>query len=683
VAVLPSSSAEWPVSRYAALLASAAIVAFWNVLPAPFVFDDGSTITDNPYIRQLWPPSVSLSAPVQSAVAGRPVVSLTLAINHALGGLEPWGYHAWNLATHVVTAWLLFAIVRRTSGSPVVPDFLRTRATAIAFAISLVWLVHPLQTEIVGYVTQRTEATMGLFYLLTLYSAIRVMSDPGPDGRWTAVAVAACALGMLSKESMVTAPVMVLVYDAVFVAGSPRAALRARKTLYTGLAASWLLLAAMIAPGPRWRSAGFSSGVSPWTYLLHQPEMIVTYLKLAVWPAPLVLDYGRTTATTLTAAIPWAIPLLGLLVASVIAWRQSAVLAFVAAWFWITLAPSSSILPIATEVGAERRMYLPLMAVFVLLVSGAVWLIDRYVSARLRGRTSTAVLLATCSIFGWLTIARNAEYRSEIGIWETVLARRPGGRAHYNLGLALDRAGRPDEAWTHLEEGAQQEPRSYYALGLMRERQDRFDEAARHYRRYLELMPDDVQAPDGYIRLGIVLLQQNELIDAQAALEQALRMRPQNADARQAYGVTLMQLGRLEDATRELQRYVELAPEDHEGHTQLGLVLIERERHTEAIASLERSVTLAPRDPQVRLALGNALATVGRLPEAIVQFRAGVGIEPSSPSLHAMLGTALASNGQVAEGLAELERAFELGFDEPQTRAGYETLKRRFGSTRP
>jgi tetratricopeptide (TPR) repeat protein len=328
-------------------------------------------------------------------------------------------------------------------------------------------------------------------------------------------------------------------------------------------------------------------------------------------------------------------------------------------------------------------MYLPLMAVVVLLVSSAVWLIDRYVSARLRGRTSAALLLATCSIFVWLTIARNAEYRSEIGIWQTVLARRPGGRAHYNLGLALDKAGRPDEAWTHLEDGAQQEPRSNYALGLMRERQDRFDEAARYYRRYLELMPDDVQAPDGYIRLGIVLMQQNELTDAQAALEQALRMRPQNADARQAYGVTLMQLGRLEAATRELQRYVELAPEDPEGHTQLGLVLIERERHSEAIASLERSVTLAPRDPQARLALGNALATVGRLPDAIVQFRAGVGIEPASPSLHAMLGTALASNGQVAEGLAELERAFELGFDEPQTRAGYEALKRRFGSTRP
>jgi hypothetical protein len=92
---------------------------------------------------------------------------------------------------------------------------------------------------------------------------------------------------------------MVLLYDRVFAAVSFKQALRDRRWLYLGLAATWILLAVLVAPGPRWRSAGFSSGVTPWTYLLNQPGLILTYLKLVLWPAPLVLDYGRTWPTTL------------------------------------------------------------------------------------------------------------------------------------------------------------------------------------------------------------------------------------------------------------------------------------------------------------------------------------------------------------------------------------------------
>src|SRR5262249_9476793 len=152
------------------------------------------------------------------------------------------------------------------------------------------------------------------------------------------------------------APVMMVLYDRVFVFDSVKKALRARWRLYAGLAASWLVLAFLLSSSPRASSAGFSIGVSPWTYLLNQTVMIVRYLRLAVWPRALAVDYGWPVPLTLTDVLPEALLVLALAAATIAALIRRPPLGFLGAWFFITLAPSSSIVPIATEVGAERRM---------------------------------------------------------------------------------------------------------------------------------------------------------------------------------------------------------------------------------------------------------------------------------------------------------------------------------------
>src|SRR4029079_6982756 len=152
--------------------------------------------------------------------------------------------------------------------------------------------LHPLQSEVVDYVTQRTESLMALAFLTTLYAVIRATQAAAPS-RWYVLAIVACFFGMLCKESMAVAPLLVLLYDAVFCAGGIVAALKQRRVLYAGLASSYLVLALIAISGARSHSAGFSSGVSPWTYLLNQAPLIVRYLRLALWPDALVLDYGQ------------------------------------------------------------------------------------------------------------------------------------------------------------------------------------------------------------------------------------------------------------------------------------------------------------------------------------------------------------------------------------------------------
>ena len=173
-----------------ALLVAVGVAAYWNGLRAPFVWDDETAIVTNQTIRTVLPLSDSLSPPLETPMAGRPIANLSLALNYAMGGLDETGYHCWNLGVLIASALLLFGIVRRTLAESAATSGSRRTfrkaggAEAVALVSALVWLVHPLLSETVEYVTQRTESMMGLFFLLTLYAAIRARRARRPsDGR--------------------------------------------------------------------------------------------------------------------------------------------------------------------------------------------------------------------------------------------------------------------------------------------------------------------------------------------------------------------------------------------------------------------------------------------------------------------------------------------------------------------
>jgi len=132
-------------------------------------------------------------------VEGRPVVNVTLAINYALGGVAPWGYHALNLAIHILAALTLFGIARRMLLQPALSARFGAEATSLALVIAVIWTVHPLQTEAVTYVAQRAESLVDLFYLLTLYCFIRGV-DSGKPVPWYSLSVTACLLGWRARK---------------------------------------------------------------------------------------------------------------------------------------------------------------------------------------------------------------------------------------------------------------------------------------------------------------------------------------------------------------------------------------------------------------------------------------------------------------------------------------------------
>ena len=388
--------------RYATLAAVVSLLAagtwaYSNSFDGVLVFDDLISITANPHIKSLWPLSSSLSAPRDVTVAGRPTAAFTLALNYALApadvrdaltppgpGAPPedaerflrniWGYHALNLAVHLLAGLALFGVVRRTLRAPALRERFGEDSTPLAWLITLVWLLHPVHTEAVTYVVQRVESLMGLFLLLTLYCAIRA-AEPGRRSPWWAAAsVLSCAIGMGAKETMVTAPVLVVLWDHLLGRGrnaGPEQGpwWRVRWPLYAGLAATWVVLAVLVAGNPRSGSAGFGLGDwTWWSYLRTQAGVVVHYLRLAAVPWPLVFDYGWPRAESWASVMPHALLLAGLLALTALAVVRRHPAGFAGAWWFVILAPTSSILPIPTEVAAEHRMYLPVAAVVALAV---------------------------------------------------------------------------------------------------------------------------------------------------------------------------------------------------------------------------------------------------------------------------------------------------------------------------
>ena len=672
---------------YAGAIVLAGLLAYSNSLSGPFLADDNVAIVHNAQIREWWNLARVLAPQRESPTAGRPLVNLSLAANYALGGLDVRGYHLANLALHCGCALLIFAVVYRTLASPRLRDTFGRYASDVAFCIALIWVVHPLNSEVVDYLTQRTESMMAACYLLTLYASIRAISSR--PLAWSTLAVLSCASGMASKESMVTAPVMVMLYDRTFLFDSLSAAFRSRWRLYASLATTWGLLAALLRSGPRMYSAGFSTGVSSWTYLLNQCVMLPRYLRLAFWPRQLALLYGMPRALTLSAVLPSALVIVLLLALTVIALIKRPALGFAGAWVFLILAPTSSVVPIATEVGAERRMYLPLVAVVALLVVGAFWVWTRVLRARL-GEFSLAFLLAFLLPFLLLstaltagTVTRNREYASGLLMASTAVERWPSGAAHFQVGLELAAVGRHNDAIAEYREATDTFPRARYYLGAELFDQGQLDESIRQLQQFIQEQPVLAEVIPAHLKIGRALQAQRKYADAVERFRRVLSMTPANVEAQLLLAGALSSQQAFEEAIPHYRQYLMLRPTDLSALTDLGIALSLSEKHDdEAVAVFQRVVAASPKDAVMRINLARALLLGDRIEEAVVQAQEAVALNAGDAPSRDLLGHALALQGKFEEASAQYRHALQIDPSDRQARDDLAEIQRRAARSR-
>ena len=550
------------------LLVLAVLAAFSNSLSVPFLLDDITTIAGNPTIRSLLPIKFVLFPPPEIYSAGRPVLNLSFALNHAIGGTAVGGYHVVNLAIHVAAVLVLFGLLRRAFELPRLRHCFPNNALIAAFLIAGLWAVHPLQVNSVTYISQRAESLMGLFYLLTVYCFIVAVQTNCVA--WKIASVIACLFGLATKEVMVTAPVLVFLFDATCVTGSFREAWRERWQYYAGLAAMWLVLGALMVSSDLGRRAvGVEHGMNWFQYARIECLAVVHYLRLALWPDPLIFDHGANLALPSWPTL--AIPALVLITILVIAIRQlyrCRVSGFIGFAFFLLLAPTSSVVPVAGQPIAENRMYLPLAFVLAAVVVGVANAVSRRVAVP---------LVAAMIGLGWLTHDRNRDFRDEVTIWRDTVAKKPtNARSWVYLSQALNAARRPNEGMDALLTALRYHPNSpelenNVAVALFNAR--RFPESAAHFQTAIRLKPTYAEA---YYNFGYVLFETGNIAAALECFTALLKVDPKSVEGHNYAGLCQLYLGDIPAAVASFRRTLELSPQHRAARANLETAIAQK-----------------------------------------------------------------------------------------------------------
>jgi len=533
------------------LVSMSVMLAYHRTIDFPFHFDGLNQIAGRSSFHQLTWSDMPYTC--------RSLVSLIFQVEYQLFGLWTVPYHATNILLHIGSSLLLLGISIASLRSLGLPKFYRDNAIVIAAAIALIWSLHPLQTQAITYIVQRYESAMGFFVLLCLACFVR--SSDSPRGwLWQIASVVAAYLALLCKEVAVVLPLLVLWYDRAWIAAGWMSILNKRWAYYLGLLSCWLLLLptfvftnapiggtsavvvheVVVVEGKRELVQ-----VTPLHYLYSQANAIPFYVRLFIWPEGQSIDHAwRATRQFSQAAAPGLIVLLGF---GLTIWSifKAPKLSFLGGWFYLILAPTSSILPIL-DIVVEHRMYLPSISLATLLVIAFVEVLrltgTEKPSREVSWNATSALLifgLLMASLFGFATIQRNEMYRSGIVLWTDAVSKNPhNARAYHALGHAYVLEDRWSEAVPFLQQTLKVDPNyslpSYFRDEMLRGAANAIKQGNREQALYCIDLAIEFGPPHAktYVMQGDVLSEVQTDRAAQA-YRRAIRIDPNNAAARQ------------------------------------------------------------------------------------------------------------------------------------------------------
>jgi tetratricopeptide (TPR) repeat protein len=655
---------RWTVLFAGVLVVLSALAVYHNSFRGVFIFDDWRLIVGNSTLDHF---KDALLPPRSSAWAGYPVSSFSFAVNFALGADAVLGYHGVNLFLHALAGLVLFGVVRRTLGSPRLSNRYESAALLLATSIAVLWVVHPAQTEAVDYLGQRAGLLVGLFFLLSLYGEIR-SSDSTRPITWQIISVAAGWLGALSGVGMITLPVVILVYDYFFRDGSLSISWRRRWRFYAGLSSIWLIL------GAQFFLYGYGANVETriaGRFGLNFCYPVVEYLRMTLWPHPLLIDYGDGMVQTVGSEWIYGGLLVVLFGLTLWAFWKRYPGGFLGVWF-LGLAMGATSKRFGQPL-AESRVYLPLAAV----VTGVV-----LIGYRVLGRRSLLLFGAVAIGLGWLTVNRNEDYRTELRIWDQAIDQRPANpRAHLNRGRVLEGLHRGADAVAEYETALRIEPEyaaAHYALGVrFGKNPARQEDAIAHYEAVLKLKPDLAEA---HVSLGNILFKQpNRLTEAITHYEAALRLKPSTPEIHCDLANAFAKLPeRHQDAIVEYRSALRLNPGLPEVHCALGIALAgDKARWPEAAEEFEEALRLNPKYPAAHYNLGVLLSrTPGRTPEAVAQYEAALSLAPDYLEAHYNLGLTLTNDpARTAEAIGHFEAVLKINPEVRQAKQMIDKLR--------
>ncbi|MEN3331056.1 MAG: protein O-mannosyl-transferase [Blastocatellia bacterium] len=587
-----------------AVLAVVVFACFANSLGNDFVFDDKAVILDNRLLRSL------ANLPRLLTSSYRPLRDMSHALDFALWGENPAGFHLTNILIHLANSVLVFTLIRRLAG-----DF------QVALIAALVFAVHPIQTDAVTYISGRRDILFSLFYLASFHCYLSYKASN--SRRYFVLFIGCWALSLMAKEMAVSLPAFIFIWNFCDAWGEQtggwlrrlwgalRAAFRRDRWLYVALMAAVLAYAwymIFIKRGSVLARDGFKYwGGSFYTNLLLILRVQAWDLKQLVWPTPIVQYKGAFDVTT--TALDWRVlvslaTVAATLAGGLLALNRYRLMAFAVLSYFVMLLPVSQIIP-HHELLADHYLYLPILS-FGLLVGLIIQqLAARGSQARKIAYAATATALVAMAL---MTVLRNRVWKDDLSLWQANYQEVPNSiRSASSLAKAYasNNPGRSEELYKRCVEIDPAYWQAYYSLALLGRSREKAHEVEALIRNGLtlsdaQIAASGVQEPSLWRSqmtgaLALTKFNQGDADSAEQLCREAIRINPLNP---QPYTLLANYYREREPARAiaTLEQLVAAYPGHREPLEQVAALLIEDQRYDEAIGYLEQLLNLAPND---------------------------------------------------------------------------------------
>ncbi len=589
------------------LITAIALIVYSNSFGNQFVWDDKYEVEQNSFIRdwrflpEIFTTDLLHFAPIFKSNHYRPLQTLSYMLDYSLWRLNPAGFHLSNLFLHILNAILIFFLLNR---------ILKDRS--IALITSLLFIVHPIHTEAVSYISGRADPLAGLFLLLALIFFIKYANYPAPKRNlYYLGSLFSFILALLSREIAIAFPILLLVYDHCFPAQARLSTGKRQSRIYPYLAFFIVDGLYIISRLTVLNFSGkfFSSGSNLYLRLLTMCKSIVVYIGLLFMPINLHMERKLPVAGSFFEPQILACVFL-VLIAATFVWmhkKRQSIIYFGFLWFLVTLLPQSSL--IFPKTIAEHFLYLPSIGIFLILTA---------MFCRFK-RYMRLILIPLLVFYSTLTWAHNMNWRNSLTLFRWTIRYAPNSiKAHNNLGL-------------HYEE-----------KGL-------YERAVYEYRKALEIDPDYVCA---HINLGNVYSKMDlfelAIVEYQVALKEAAKTKSHLAVVEglvNAYD--MVREGNLKNnsnivvaindnlmvvydmAINEYEKELKSNPDSDILHYNLGVLYSRKGLIGEAISEYEKALTINPQFSKAYFNMGAIYANQGKIGEAIRLWEKTLKIDPN------------------------------------------------------
>ena len=566
----------------------AGFIVYSNTLHAPFEFDDYGVIVNNKEVR-----TYAITSHVNQQ---RYIGYLSFAVNYFYGELNPFGYHVVNVIIHVLNGILIYILVQK------VLLILQSQGRAffrrdIPLIAALLFVVHPIQTQAVSYITQRFAVLAALFVLISLVTYLHFRSLPSKSYTYLIISLIACLLAYKTKENVATLPFMIIAAELLLFRDQKITKERIFYVVPYFLLIIVIPLSFMHMNQPLGELLGEMKKVSyetPHTsrgeYFFTELRVITTYMRLLILPVRQSIDYVYPLSKSLfevKTAIAFCF-IGAVLVFAFLLHKKYPVITFGMLWFFIFLIVESSIIPIQ-DVIFEHRLYLP-SAGFLIAAVYAVFLLEEKIKMRLVVPVIFLMIIIALSITAY---TRNNLWNDSIALWDDAAKKFPGNaRAVGNMGISMADKGKFGEAIPVLKQAIELMPNNtnnWYALGACYKKLGMTEDAIRTYQKTLELNPRYQKAS---YDLADVYMQRREFQNAYPVL-----MKSKEADDKHPYTNSLLALYYCE--TGDISRAIALMDEADRngldlsnGYFNFAICLINHSQMQQARRFLFRTVEL-------------------------------------------------------------------------------------------